>query len=68
VTIEVPNETKRSLFVPVKNSYALLGEAIEFSLVSAAAGKLPQIRWGGRVDGVEADSLIALDDTDRRRE
>jgi len=63
-----PDDPKRSLFVPVKNSYAPLGEAIEFSLVSAAAGKLPQIRWGGQVEGVEADSLIALDDVDRRRE
>jgi hypothetical protein len=63
-----PDDSKRSLFVPVKNSYAPLGEAIEFSLVSAAAGKLPQIRWGGQVEGVEADSLIALDDVDRRRE
>jgi len=63
-----PDDPKRSLFVPVKNSYAPLGEAIDFSLVSAAAGKLPQIRWGGQVEGVEADSLIALDDVDRRRE
>ena len=63
-----PDDPKRSLFVPVKNSYAPLGEAIDFSLVSAEAGKLPQIRWGGQVEGVEADSLIALDDVDRRRE
>ena len=63
-----PDDPKRSLFVPVKNSYAPLGEAIDFSLVSAAAGRLPQIRWGGQVEGVEADSLIALDDVDRRRE
>jgi energy-coupling factor transporter ATP-binding protein EcfA2 len=63
-----PDDPKRSLFVPVKNSYAPLGEAIEFSLTSVAAGKLPQIRWGGQVEGVEADSLIALDDVDRRRE
>ena len=55
-------------FVPVKNSYAPLGEAIEFSLVSTESGKLPQIRWGEQVEGVEADSLIALDDVDRRRE
>ena len=63
-----PDDAKRSLFVPVKNSYAPLGEAIEFSLISTAAGKLPQIRWGGQVEGVEADSLIALDDVDRRRD
>ncbi|MGA2614188.1 MAG: AAA family ATPase [Spirochaetia bacterium] len=63
-----PDDSKRSLFVPVKNSYAPLGEAIEFSLVSAESGRLPQIRWGGQVEGVEADSLIALEDVDRRRE
>ena len=63
-----PDNAKRSLFVPVKNSYAPLGEAIEFTLVSTAAGKLPQIRWGEQVEGVEADSIIALDDVDRRRE
>ncbi len=63
-----PDDAKGSLFVPVKNSYAPLGEAIEFSLVSVAAGKLPQIRWGGSVEGFDADSLVALDDTDRRRE
>jgi hypothetical protein len=63
-----PDDAKRSLFVPVKNSYAPLGEAIEFSLVSTESGKLPQIRWGEQVEGVEADSLIALDDVDRRRE
>jgi hypothetical protein len=62
------DDAKRSVFVPVKNSCAPLGEAIEFSLVSAAAGKLAQIRWCGRVEGVDADSLKALDDTDRRRE
>jgi hypothetical protein len=63
-----PDDAKGSLFVPVKNSYAPLGEAIEFSLVSVAAGKLPQSRWGGSVGGFDADSLVALDDTDRRRE
>lgn len=63
-----PDNVKRSLFVPVKNSYAPLGKAIEFSLVSTAAGKLPQIRWGKQVEGLEADSIIALDDVDRRRE
>ncbi len=63
-----PDNAKRSLFVPVKNSYAPLGKAIEFSLVSTAAGKLPQIRWGKQVEGLEADSIIALDDVDRRRE
>lgn len=63
-----PDDAKRSLFVPVKNSYAPLGEAIEFSLASTESGKLPQIRWGGQVEGVEADSLIALEDVDRRRE
>ena len=47
-----PDDAKGSLFVPVKNSYAPLGEAIEFSLVSVAAGKLPQIRWGGSVGGI----------------
>ena len=55
-----PDDAKRSLFVPVKNSYAPLGEAIEFSCLRLRQAKLPQIRWGGQVEGLDADSLIAL--------